>query len=190
MLSGKIATDVRVSKMADVSGTRPGRPVAETTFAIQPSWRIKRWGTAGLWSPDTATLVDLTFRDHYDDPHGPKPQPTGDVSLTLHARTWVKAPYNGALVEQSGLGWHRPGAGVSVTRHAGEAFDEAEVAALLEPFVGNAADYYRTMGWQPDRRTDEPGDYSGGPNHPNLTEIQVARAAEIASIGLPHFVEL
>lgn len=154
ILDGRISTDYVVeNEPLAIDSTDPLKELGRVSIGILPTGIPRAWseGTFRIWSPDTALMVAASLEDAYDYSGNSKPQPKGEVGLTVHARTWGRlAPEEKAIIDEVPGAWSeygdngfaRRGTTVVIRRKAGEPLVQDEVETMLAPLAGHVVRYF------------------------------------------------
>lgn len=177
LLEGRVSTDLRIHTVHnDAQSVCPSDPLAEMYFtfipAIAGSENVQTDTFYTGWQPETAMSIQLALKDRYDytDKVTRKPRPTGDVRLSVYARTWGKLSDDdagtinglpGTWTEYGDNGWHKSGTIAYTERRPGEILTENELETILAPLARHTIDYFDIMKI-PDavRKTERAGNFS------------------------------
>lgn len=155
VLNNRISTDLFITGTDRIKNEDPSEAVMERQVGILPVGNRKRWYDRGLWSPDVAMSVGIFLKDRYAYQKPGRPQPTGDVGLMMHVRTWgmlsqaetaaVQA-IEGTHVVYGDNGFDRRGTIVTMQRDSYQPLFPDEVEAVMAPLSQHILSYFDIMG--------------------------------------------
>jgi len=143
----------------DIENRRAADALGHISCSVVPSLRgVQRNSPHGRgypWAPDVALQVTFTFEDKYSytTPHV-DPQPTGNVQLQVHARTWgrisdeemqeINALGNdgNTWAEYGDQGYGRRGTHVNAIRMPGEVLTQHEAETMFAPLAPHVVNYF------------------------------------------------
>lgn len=169
VLDGRISTNRAFEARGSIDSVDPTEELARLTIGIMPTAAPGNYRGHELWSPDTALAVATILEDKYDCDRGrSRPHPTGNVSMTVFARSWGKLSesevstiekIDGVHTEYADNGYSRLGSRVVLRRDSSNPFEAEEIDTILAPLAKHILNYYEVMNLH--RPSNEPtGDFS------------------------------
>lgn len=165
VLDGRIDTDLWVKHSGDLSQAKPtlpkGRYPAIYKFNVVPTAKVMNTGRSqanysqngpeeGLsWHPNVALQVSLALDDTYRRVGG-ELQPTGNLELQAHFRSWGKltreemdriSQIHGSSIDHRDQGWDTAGTNVVLYRKAGDPITPEEAETILAALSSHVIDH-------------------------------------------------
>jgi len=178
ILAGRISTDLLIENgPLNVENLRASDYLGHISCSVIPSLQGLRQsiphGLGYSWTPDVALQVTFAFQDTYD--YGTPyvdPQPTGNVQLRVHARTWgrildeemseIAALGTGknTWAEYGDQGHSRRGTHVSAVRMPGEVLTQHQAETMLAPLAPHIIGYFDLVDMPHLAQWQKPGNFT------------------------------
>jgi len=176
LLQGRISTDLHIEHSElDATNTRASEALGYVSCHIVPSLhkgipRNLPKGRGFSWTPDVALGLTFTLNDKYNYKSG-KPEPTGDVRLMMHARTWGMLRLSEIesikdldsqrfFTSYSDQGYSRRGTSVTGICKRGQELTELQAETVLAPLASHVINYFDIINRPDLAQYQEPGNFT------------------------------